>query len=136
MKRDWIRWIGAAGLLIACSSEEPQTVEVDPTQVIHVAGLQTDLVTVTTRATDYPNAETIEWLKPSLQEGLDITYWHEENKANTEKVAVLKLNVAGDAYSFNYKETTNPAQWYGNGFHRFQGFRVPTSFPREICQKT
>lgn len=103
--------------------------EVDEAAVIHVAGLQTEPVTVTTRATDYPYAESIEWLVPSLQAGLDITYWHEGEEATTKRVAQLKLKDDKTAYTFHYKDgsgnqTNNPAKWYGNGFHRFQGFRV------------
>jgi hypothetical protein len=97
-------------------------------------------------------AENIDWLRDPLFEGLDITYGDLDNRAETQRVAVLKLkrdasgpngieysNFTEDGvakslatYSFNYRNNTTgeedvnaPALWYDNGAHFFEGVHVP-----------
>lgn len=90
-------------------------------------------------------AETVEWLQTALTNGLDITYSNMDadmkHVVANEKVAVLKwletsnsVSGRGD-YSFFYKGTTtidaddketgDPAEWYNNGPHYFEGVYVP-----------
>lgn len=130
------------------------------TNYINVGGIDADgLLTsvgssvVATRAdggeeptpnSDRTKAEDVEWLKPVLTNGLDITYANMDADMNhvvtNEKVAVLKWSGEKDEtsgrgiYSFNYKgETTTvdgktvgvPAHWYANGPHYFEGVHVP-----------
>lgn len=89
-------------------------------------------------------AEDVVWLQTALQNGLDITYSNMDADMNhvvaNEKVAVLKWlgtkSAAGRGdYSFFYKGTTSegadgketgdPAIWYNNGPHYFEGVYVP-----------
>ena len=91
------------------------------------------------------DAENISWLVDPLKSGLDITYGKEGNPRTNERVAILKLltvdnggikySVDGDdkyaEYSFLYRHDTNgkptdePAIWYDNGAHFFEGLYVP-----------
>ena len=127
--KDSIAWMGIATLIVSCSGDDLQREVPLPVDAIRVAGLQTEELAITTRATTATPAEEIEWLKPQLQEGLNITYWYKKEEATTKKVARLKYADA-TGYTFHYlndqgKETTQPAMWYGNGFHRFEGNCVP-----------
>lgn len=88
-------------------------------------------------------AEDVTWLQPALMAGLDITYSNMDadmkHVVANEKVAVLKWlgtkSAAGRGdYSFFYKGTTStadgketgdPAIWYSNGPHYFEGVHVP-----------
>lgn len=110
-------------------------------------------LSVTTRAgAEGPkDAETVDWLVQPLMKGLDITYGNilsngAHNNEN-KNVAILKLLPKGEGstssyvydvdpnsgfakYSFNYRaedgsETSNPARWYDNGYHFFEGVHVP-----------
>ncbi len=94
------------------------------------------------------DAENISWLVEPLETGLDITYGLSSNRTGTSRVAVLKLltttgEVGGPIkysvdgsnqyaeYSFLYRdnntgeETSDPAIWYGNGAHFFEGLYIP-----------
>ena len=107
------------------------------------------------------DAETQDWLVPALMRGLDITYGitslnsdgsiSEENK----HVAILQLQKNDDntikystftedgvqkqlaIYTFNYKTTEgdvtagDPAKWYDNGPHFFEGVYVPDALRNE-----
>lgn len=88
-------------------------------------------------------AEDVVWLQNALKAGLDITYSNMDadmkHVVANEKVAVLKWlgtkSAAGRGdYSFYYKGTTqgtgvnetgDPAIWYSNGPHYFEGVHVP-----------
>ena len=94
------------------------------------------------------DAENISWLVTPLKDGLDITYgnydsdWHRKNsrvailKLLTEEGGGIKYSVDGNKqyaeYSFLYRDDTtgaptdNPAIWYDNGTHFFEGLYVPT----------
>lgn len=122
---------------------------------IQSTGLETTLGAYTTRA-DGENtpvdAETVNWLLGPLFGGLDITYGAVD-QPETEKVAILRLqkNDPNSAdisasnikysefststekiaeYSFNYRNSDgregDPAMWYDNGAHYFQGVFVPS----------
>lgn len=107
-------------------------------------------LSVTTRAGEQSQpvaAETVSWLVQPLMKGLDITYGSVGSNGEHQhsSVAILKLlpNESGDTppyatdpnsgfakYSFNYRdedgsETSNPARWYDNGYHFFEGVHVP-----------
>ncbi len=94
------------------------------------------------------DAENISWLVKPLEEGLDITYGLSSNRTGTSRVAILKLltttGVVGGPikysedgtnkyaeYSFLYRNnttgdpTSDPAIWYGNGAHFFEGLYIP-----------
>lgn len=109
------------------------------------------VVSTTTRAGEQSvDAETIPWLIQPLMKGLDITYGNIDldGKHKNQRVAILKLLPKEDGstsqyvyatdphsgyakYSFNYRsdetgtETANPALWYDNGPHFFEGVHVP-----------
>lgn len=117
--------------------------------IIHVGADIEDAVVLSaiTRAGEQPkDAETVDWLVQPLMKGLDITYGNIQNGVHqNSKVAILKLvhKEGGGAneyetdpksgyakYSFNYRddnggETNNPARWYDNGKHFFEGVHVP-----------
>lgn len=107
---------------------------------------------------DPTGAENEHWLIQPLKKGFDITYGlYKDHTKSNEHVAILKLignNPDDDQYntsqygyaeySFNYRddnngsETTNPAQWYDNGAHYFEGLHVPnriryTTSPDELA---
>lgn len=144
--------------MTACREEalEPSVPAIDESGVIHIGGLDlSDAISITsevsTRADEdvvAVDAETVEWLLPSLKSGLDITYGKvvsNQEEDPQERVAILKLvdsdpDVVGDpdydqigdfaVYSFNLRsadgsETNEPAKWRGNGAHYFQGLFVP-----------
>lgn len=89
---------------------------------------------VVTRAT-YP-AEKVDWLKPSLEKGIDLTYYLQSNSAE-KRTATLKLGdntenqTDSTLYTLLYNDPTNTdtygkqAQWLGNGGHVFHGFHIP-----------
>lgn len=109
-----------------------------------------------TKAAAEQDAETIDWLQGPLKEGLDISYgnlFFNADGSRVEKnkhVAILKLKTDTQGnieystfeengvqkqlavYSFEYKKTEggvtqgNPAKWYDNGPHFFEGVYVPS----------
>lgn len=122
--------------------------------VINVGGIDTgdEMTTsaVVTRAdgdtpVDSTGAEKQTWLIQPLKQGLDITYGliADNDADKQERVAILKLlggTINDDTYetsdegyakySFNYRgndgnETADPAIWYNNGAHYFEGVHVP-----------
>lgn len=142
-------------LFCACSDElvpagasEPESAERG--EVINV-GVDLDEMIVSSavsRATDdHKPAETVSWLVQPLMQGLDITYGNVNNGQKfNQRVAILKLQrKSGGAeyeyetdlesglakYTFNYRsesngsETEEPARWYDNGMHFFEGVHVP-----------
>lgn len=121
----------------------------DSGDIINVgADIEDAPVATLTRADEGPkDAEKVDWLVQPLMEGLDITYGNFDSNGNHQnsRVAILKLlpNESGSTpayatdpnsgyakYSFNYRsdggaETNNPAIWYDNGYHFFEGVHVP-----------
>ncbi len=143
-------------MLVACSdaiesASEELAIDLQEKNIIQIGGIKTDEITVyseLTRAEAVP-AETQSWLIKPLKAGLDITYGKvsEDPTKRNERVAILKLlpkeggtdleyaiSDGGYArYSFNYRgadgsETDDPAVWYDNGKHYFQGVSVPEEF--------
>lgn len=106
---------------------------------IRVGGVVSDdIITIQTRAgevTDTVRAETVDWLKGALLNGLDITYSNLDAEGNhviaNQHVAILKwlgiihpTSKRGD-YTFKYKVGGGDAEWYDNGPHYFEGQYVP-----------
>lgn len=142
------------GLLMAGCQREvllPNGSE-DSDKIIRVGGVHTGQLTahasqVTTRAeideetVQRTDAENIPWLKGVLMNGLDITYGKASDRSGTSRVAVLQLQTDGSGnikytyntdelklaeYTFLYKDGTHePAIWYDNGAHFFEGLHVP-----------
>ena len=139
--------------LYGCSEATPwDGQDMDLERVINV-GVEASGLTVSSDVTpvastravgETTDAEKVSWLIQPLKSGLDITYGKVSDKT-TERVAILKLlggtltdavyetdPVSGYAkYSFCYRadngqETTDPARWYDNGPHYFEGVHVPT----------
>ena len=103
------------------------------------------------------DAEEIDWLRTPLFDGLDITYGKASDRS-TSRVAVLKLlqdpensgsikySVDGNSrlaeYSFMYRDdktgdvTSNPAIWYDNGAHFFEGLYLPNEIKYDGATKT
>lgn len=126
--------------------------DVDGEGIINV-GVDTEdaleLSAITRAAAQPQDAEKVDWLVQPLMKGLDITYGNVgTNGAHlNSKVAILKLSPKGEGssspyiydidpdskyamYTFNYRsntggETANPALWYDNGYHFFEGVHVP-----------
>lgn len=143
-------------MLVACSdaiesASEELAIDLQEKNIIQIGGIKTDEISVyseQTRAEAVP-AETQTWLIKPLKDGLDITYGKVSDNLDErqERVAILKLlpKEGGTAleyaiseggyacYSFNYRgadgtETDDPAVWYDNGKHYFQGVSVPDEF--------
>jgi len=140
------------GLFSSCSEDTFSSVfGPEGSDIIQVGADAEGLVatsSVTTRAIgdgETKDAETVDWLVQPLKKGFDITYGkiNGSTKSN-ERVAILKLKDDNKAagkdynvssygyaeYSFNYRgedgtETTEPAVWYDNGYHYFEGVHVP-----------
>lgn len=132
---------------VLCSCQDNETLAGDSyKQVIHIGGvtvadeLAIDVAEAATRAAQIKDAEQEEWLINPLKSGLDITYGIANDK-NTQKVAILKLTGGTETdkeydkdpvsqwaiYSFNYRDGGDPAVWYGNGPHCFEGVYVPNN---------
>ena len=155
MRKKWILSVGllASLLLWACQrdSSVPDGQPEDPVQ-IRVGGVSTSVLATEVTKTDpdpideetlqRADAETIPWLRSTLFHGLDITYGKADR--TNSRVAVLTLiadNTQEDGikrsdaglaeYSFFYRrddngdKTTDPAIWYDNGAHFFEGLHVP-----------
>lgn len=124
--------------LAACSSQEELLPSTDyGDNCIHVGGVSaTDMVTTSATRAGVA-AETLDWLKDGLKNGMDITY---KTKTAQQK-AQLKLQVDADgkpqtseggfpiyslnAYDVDGNLTNIPAKWLGNGAHTFQGLFIP-----------
>ncbi len=133
MKRNNLLYaIMATMTVVACSDQGIDVTDpTDVSNVINVGGVNaSDIIDaeVVTRAGT--KAEDIAWLAPALKNGIDVTYYLASKPADT-RTAILKLEeekVNGSDstyYSFNYKGTTTPAVWLGNGGHMFHGFHIP-----------
>ncbi len=126
----------ATMVVAACADSGIDTphseVPVDESNVINIGGVNaSDIINTEITSRAGTKAEDIEWLKPALKEGVEVTYYLSTNKTDT-RTAILKLEdekVSGSDstnYSFYLKGTTTPATWLGNGGHEFHGFHIPT----------
>lgn len=140
--------VAVVGLLCSCRDTDLGTLPVEMAgNYIRVAGLDTEEMSVssiTTRAAGI-DAESVDWLRQPLKNGLDITYGLYGATPNHQDVAILKLvDTDGDGgkhydtqnglavYTFKYRADRratvgdgNDAIWYNNGSHYFQGVHVP-----------
>ena len=115
--------------------------------------------TVDETVVDKTDAENVAWLRGPLFSGLDITYGKKGDQT-TSRVAVLRLlqdpedsgtikystdDTDGSKraeYSFMFRdnvsgaETTDPAIWYDNGAHFFEGVYVPDRIKYEGTDAT
>lgn len=152
----------------ACTDTDEHSSDIIADNIINIGGMDTgDMIassTVGSRAddglgnVDPTGAEKQKWLIQPLKKGFDITYglYHNNEKSN-ERVAILKL-IGGTQDDYNYStstggyaeytflyrndengsETTDPALWYDNGQHYFEGLHVPnriryTNNPDELA---
>lgn len=131
-------------LLTACSSQDEVLSSATEEDIIHVGGVSTDGMVANAAVTRAAvAAETLDWLKAGLIQGMDITYL---TKTASQK-AKLKLEVDGEgnpktseggftiyslsAYNDLGQLTTIPAKWLGNGAHTFQGIYIPEGLTKQ-----
>lgn len=140
MIRQYIIAIASITCLAITSCSENDVLGTEGTaskgDVINVGGIETEEMTVTTRAANY-DAETIDWLVQPLQNGLDITYGlsgvsHAESQEDVAILTLTNKETNPATYTFKYREDRkatvgegNDAIWHNNGFHYFQGVHVP-----------
>lgn len=108
-------------LLAACDSQEALSSN-DEQNMIHVGGVNTDpMVTTATVTRSAVAAETLDWLKEGLTQGMNMQYYKE---ASAKQKAILKLEADG-TYSMKTPDGT-VCKWLGNGKHAFEGVYVPS----------
>ena len=108
-------------LLAACDSQEALSSN-DEQNMIHVGGVNTDpMVTTATVTRSAVAAETLDWLKEGLTQGMNMQYYKE---ASAKQKAILKLEADG-TYSMKTPDGI-VCKWLGNGKHAFEGVYVPS----------
>ena len=108
-------------LLAACDSQEALSSN-DEQNIIHVGGVNTDpMVTTATVTRSAVAAETLDWLKEGLTQGMNMQYYKE---ASAKQKAILKLEADG-TYSMKTPDGT-VCKWLDNGKHAFEGVYVPS----------
>ena len=108
-------------LLAACDSQEALSSN-DEQNMIHVGGVNTDpMVTTATVTRSAVAAETLDWLKEGLTQGMNMQYYKE---ASAKQKAILKLEADG-TYSMKTPDET-VCKWLDNGKHAFEGVYVPS----------
>lgn len=108
-------------LLAACDSQEALSSN-DEQNMIHVGGVNTDpMVTTATVTRSAVAAETLDWLKEGLTQGMNMQYYKE---ASAKQKAILKLEADG-TYSMKTPDGI-VCKWLGNGKHVFEGVYVPS----------
>ena len=108
-------------LLAACDSQEDLSSN-DEQNMIHVGGVNTDpMVTTATVTRSVVAAETLDWLKEGLTQGMNMQYYKE---ASAKQKAILKLEADG-TYSMKTPDGT-VCKWLDNGKHAFEGVYVPS----------
>ena len=108
-------------LLAACDSQEALSSN-DEQNMIHVGGVNTDpMVTTATVTRSAVAAETLDWLKEGLIQGMNMQYYKE---ASAKQKAILKLEADG-TYSMKTPDGT-VCKWLDNGKHAFEGVYVPS----------
>lgn len=108
-------------LLAACDSQEALSSN-DEQNMIHVGGVNTDpMVTTATVTRSTVAAETLDWLKEGLTQGMNMQYYKE---ASAKQKAILKLEADG-TYSMKTPDGT-VCKWLDNGKHAFEGVYVPS----------
>lgn len=108
-------------LLAACDSQEALSSN-DEQNMIHVGDVNTDpMVTTATVTRSAVAAETLDWLKEGLTQGMNMQYYKE---ASAKQKAILKLEADG-TYSMKTPDGT-VCKWLDNGKHAFEGVYVPS----------
>ena len=108
-------------LLAACDSQDVLSSN-DEQNMIHVGGVNTDpMVTTATVTRSAVAAETLDWLKEGLTQGMNMQYYKE---ASAKQKAILKLEADG-TYSMKTPDGT-VCKWLDNGKHAFEGVYVPS----------
>ena len=108
-------------LLAACDSQEALSSN-DEQNMIHVGGVNTDpMVTTATVTRSAVAAETLDWLKEGLTQGMNMQYYKE---ASAKQKAILKIEADG-TYSMKTPDGT-VCKWLDNGKHAFEGVYVPS----------
>ena len=108
-------------LLAACDSQEALSSN-DEQNMIHVGGVNTDpMVTTATVTRSAVPAETLDWLKEGLTQGMNMQYYKE---ASAKQKAILKLEADG-TYSMKTPDGI-VCKWLDNGKHAFEGVYVPS----------
>ena len=108
-------------LLAACDSQDVLSSN-DEQTMIHVGGVNTDpMVTTATVTRSAVAAETLDWLKEGLTQGMNMQYYKE---ASAKQKAILKLEADG-TYSMKTPDGT-VCKWLDNGKHAFEGVYVPS----------
>ena len=108
-------------LLAACDSQDVLSSN-DEQNIIHVGGVNTDqMVTTATVTRSAVEAETLDWLKEGLTQGMNMQYYKE---ASAKQKAILKLEADG-TYSMKTPDGT-VCKWLDNGKHAFEGVYVPS----------
>ena len=108
-------------LLAACDSQEALSSN-DEQNMIHVGGVNTDpMVTTATVTRSAVAAETLDWLKEGLTQGMNMQYYKE---ASAKQKAILKLEADG-TYSMKTPDGI-VCKWLDNGKHAFEGVYVPS----------
>ena len=108
-------------LFAACNSQDVLSSE-DEQNVIHVGGVNTDqMVTTATVTRSAVAAETLNWLKEGLSQGMNMQYYKEES---AKQQAILKLEADG---TYTMKTSDGAfCKWLDNGKHVFEGVYVPS----------
>ena len=108
-------------LLAACDSQDVLSSN-DEQNMIHVGGVNTDpMVTTATVTRSAVAAETLDWLKEGLTQGMNMQYYKE---ASAKQKAILKLEADG-TYSMKTPDGI-VCKWLDNGKHAFEGVYVPS----------
>lgn len=108
-------------LLAACDSQDVLSSN-DEQNIIHVGGVNTDpMVTTATVTRSVVAAETLDWLKEGLTQGMNMQYYKE---ASAKQKAILKLEADG-TYSMKTPDGI-VCKWLDNGKHAFEGVYVPS----------
>lgn len=108
-------------LLAACDSQDVLSSS-DEQNMIHVGGVNTDpMVTTATVTRSAVAAETLDWLKEGLTQGMNMQYYKE---ASAKQKAILKLEADG-TYSMKTPDGI-VCKWLDNGKHAFEGVYVPS----------
>ena len=107
-------------LLTACGTQDDVITPSDDDQIIHVGGVSTADMMVTSMATR-ADATFPDWLKEGLKDPMHILYF----KGDKKQLAILKYD-ENSGFSFTTDEDTpQPCKWLDNGAHTFEGVYAP-----------
>lgn len=109
-------------LFTACNSQNEAFAPDDDDLIIRVGGVNTDQMVTTAAVTrSAVAAETLDWLKEGLEQGMNMLYYKGES---ARQHAILKLETDG---TYSMKTSTGTVcKWLDNGEHVFEGVYVPS----------